>query len=169
MERGAFKCSGRRNCQICPLIREGDTFANANDSRTFKIFSGPFHCNTESVVYMLQCDCCNKKYIGSTKNKFRQRFNVYKSYFRTYARKHNEGSLATGKPVPQASFFSHFFDEQHGGNFSVSIRIIDGADNVYSLRRKELFWQYKLGTFSPAGLNERAADIELDMFACGSA
>ena len=56
-----------------------------------------------------------------------------------------------------------------GGNFSVSIRIIDGADNVYSLRRKELFWQYKLGTFSPAGLNERAADIELDMFACGSA
>ena len=71
--------------------------------------------------------------------------------------------------VPQASFFSHFFDEQHGGNFSVIIRIIDGADNVYSLRRKELFWQYKLGTFSPAGLNERAADIELDMFACGSA
>ena len=118
---------------------------------------------------MLQCDCCDKKYIGSTKNKFRQRFNVYKSYFRTYARKHNESSLATGKPVPQASFFSHFFDEQHGGNFSVSIRIIDGADNVYSLRRKELFWQYKLGTFSLAGLNERAADIELDMFACGSA
>ena len=169
MKRGTFKCNGRRNCQICPLIREGDTFANANDSRTFKIFSGPFHCNTESVVYMLQCDCCNKKYIGSTKNKFRQRFNVYKSYFRTYAREHNEGSLATGKPVPQASFFSHFFDEQHGGNFSVSIRMIDGADNVYSLRRKELFWQYKLGTFSPAGLNERAADIELDMFACGSA
>ena len=116
-----------------------------------KIFSGPLHCNTESVVYMLQCDCCNKKCIGSTKNKFRQRFNVYKSYFRTYARRHNEGSLATGKPVPQASFFSHFFDEQRGGNFSVSIRIIDGADNVYSLRRKELFWQYKLGTFSPAG------------------
>ena len=44
--------------------------------------------------------------------------------------------------------------------------IIIWASDVYSLRRKELFWQYKLGTFAPKGLNERAADIELDMFAC---
>ena len=76
VEKGTLRCKGRKNCQICPLIREGDTFTNANDTRTFKIFSGQYHCNTESVVYMLQCDCCNKKYIGSTKNKFRQRFNV---------------------------------------------------------------------------------------------
>ena len=47
------------------------------------------------------------KYVGSTKTKFRQRFNVYRSYLRTYARKHNENSLDKGKPVPQASFFSH--------------------------------------------------------------
>ena len=67
------------------------------------------------------------------------------------------------------SFFSHFFDEQHGGNFSITIKIIDKAEDVFSLRRKELFWQYKLGTFAPAGLNERAADVELDMFACGVA
>ena len=159
----------KKSCQICPLIREGGTFKDANDSRTFKIFSGPLHCSTESEVYMLQCSCCNKKYVGSTKNKFRQIFNVYKSYFRTYARKHTKGSLGTGKPVPQTSFFSHFFDEQHGGNFSITIKIIDKAEDVFSLRRKELFWQYKLGTFAPAGLNERAADVELDMFACGVA
>ena len=61
------------------------------------------------------------------------------------------------------------FSEGHQGVFSVSIKIIDGASDVYSLRRKELFWQYKLGTFAPKGLNERAADIELDMFACGTA
>ena len=62
-----------------------------------------------------------------------------------------------------------FFSEGHQGVFSVSIKIIDWAADVYSLRRKELFWQYKLGTFAPNGLNERAADIELDMFACGTA
>ena len=49
MERGTFTCNGR-NCQICPLIRERDTFANANDARTFKIFSGPFHCNTDVAM-----------------------------------------------------------------------------------------------------------------------
>ena len=67
------------------------------------------------------------------------------------------------------AFFSHFFEQGHRGELSVKISIIDGAGNVYALRRKELFWQYKLGVFSPKGLNERVADIELDLFACGSA
>ena len=112
---------------------------------------------------------CNKRYLGSTKTTFQQRFNVYKSYIRTYAHKYNEGSLDRGKAVLQASFFGHFLSEGHQGAFSVSIKIIDGASDVYSLRRMELFWHHKLGTFAPNGLNERAADIELDMFSCGTA
>ena len=112
---------------------------------------------------------CNKKYVVSTKTKFRQRFNVYKSYFRTYKQKRLSGTLHTGKPVPQATFFSHFFEQNHRDEFSVKISIIDGAGDVYSLRRKELFRQYTLGLFSPKGLNERVADVELDLFACGGA
>ena len=34
--------------------------------------------------------------------------------------------------------------------------MIDGADNVFSLRRKELFWQYRLGTFLLKDLNQGA-------------
>ena len=166
--KGTFKCSGKR-CQICPIIQEGCSFSNANDSRFFKNFSGAYDCSSTNVVYILQCTCCNKKYVGSTKTKFCQRFNVYKSYFRTYKQKRNAGTLDTGKAVPQASFFSHFFEEGHHGEFSVVISLIDGAQDVYSLRRKELFWQYKLGLFTPNGLNERAADVELDIFACGTA
>ena len=127
-----------------------------------KYFQGPF-----IAIQKVWFICCNvtaamKNILAVPKTSFdKGSMSINRILVRTYARKHNEGNLATGKPVPQASFFSHFFDEQHGGNFLVSIRIINGADNVYSLRRKELFWQYKLGTFSPAGLNERAADIEL--------
>ena len=65
--KGSFKCSGKR-CQICPIIQEGCSFSNANDSRSFKNFSGAYDCNSTNVVYMLQCTCCNKKYVGSTKN-----------------------------------------------------------------------------------------------------
>ena len=140
MEKGTFRCNGRRSCQICPLMKEGDTFQNSDSTRSFKNFSGRFDCNSDHVVYLLQCESCNMKYVGSTKTKFRQRFNVYKSYFRTYARKHNENSLDKGKPVPQASFFSHFFENGHDGNFRVGIKIIDGADDVFSFRRRELFW-----------------------------
>ena len=53
------------------------------------------------------------------------------AYFRTYVRKNNENSLDNGKPVPQASFFSHFFENGHNGNFRVGIKIIDGADDVF--------------------------------------
>ena len=169
LAKGTYRCNGRKSCQICNVITEGDSFENSDENRSFKNFSGRYNCNSENVVYLLQCEVCSKKYVGSTKTKFRQRFNVYKSYFRSYARKHNEGSLDRGKLIPQANFFSHFFEGNHNGKFEVRVKMIDGADNVFSLRRKELFWQYRLGTFLPKGLNERAADVELDMFACGMA
>ena len=169
MAKGTYRCNGRKSCQICNVITEGDSFENSDENRSFKNFSGRYNCNSENLVYLLQCEVCSKKHVGSTKTKFRQRFNVYKSYFRSYARKHNEGSLDRGKLIPRASFFSHFFEGNHNGKFEVRVKMIDGADNVFSLRRKELFWQYRLGPFLPKGLNERAADVELDMFACGMA
>ena len=166
MEKGTHKCNGRR-CQICPMMQEGSIFYNSDDSRFFRNFSGAHDCNLENVVHLLQCTCCNKKYVGSTKTKLRQRFNVHKSYFRTYIQKRLSGNLHTGKPVPPATFFSHFFEQNHRGEFSVKITIIDGEGDVYSLRGKELLRQYKLGLFSPKGLNEMVAEVELDLFACG--
>ena len=44
-----------------------------------------------------------------------------------------------GKLIPQANFLSHFFEGNHNGKFEVRVKMIDGADNVFSLRRKELF------------------------------
>ena len=117
--KGCYKCNGRKSCQICGLIQEGDSFQNSDENRSFTIYSGKYNCNSENVVYLLQCECCHKKYVGSTKTKFRQRFNVYKSYFRSYARKHNEGTLDRGRPIPQANFFSHFFESHHRGKFDV--------------------------------------------------
>ena len=63
--------------------------------------------------------------------------------FRTYKQKRNAGTLDTGKAVPQASSFSHFFEEGHHGEFSVIIRFIDGAQDVYSLRRRIFFGNTK--------------------------
>ena len=79
---------------------------------------------------------------------------------------HTHASI-TGKPVSQARFFSHFCCEQYGGNFTITIKIIDKVEDALSIRRNELFWQYKLGNFAPTGLNERAADFELVIFAFG--
>ena len=80
-----------------------------------------------------------------------------------------KGRWTGGNRFHKRIFLVIFFESHHRGKFDVTIKIIDGAENVFSLRRKELFWQYRLGTFLPRGLNERAADVELDMFACGMA
>ena len=66
-EKGTVRCNGRRSCQICPLMKEGDTFQNSDSTRSFKNFSGKFNCNSDHVVYLLQCESCSKKYVGSTK------------------------------------------------------------------------------------------------------
>ena len=50
--------------------------------------------------------------------------------------------------------FTEALDEPHESNFSLSIKIIDGADYVCSHLRKGLFWQYKLGMLSSVGLSE---------------
>ena len=70
MEKGTSRCNGRKSCQICPIVVEGDTFGNFNESRSFTNFSGPYNCNSQNVVYLLQCNICNKKYVGSTTTSF---------------------------------------------------------------------------------------------------
>ena len=39
------------------------------------------------------------------------------------------------------------------------VTIIDRAENVLELRRRESYWQHKLDTFITNGLNERFVDI----------
>ena len=74
---GATIC-GRKNCTICHILHQGDTFESSNTGKQYKInFS--FNCNSRNVVYLLTCKICEKQYVGSTVTKFRSRFNQYKS------------------------------------------------------------------------------------------
>ena len=94
---------------------------------------------------MVQCKTCNKQYIGST-NDFRSRFNNYKTCYNKYS---------VGKTVPQMSFHSHFGQSNHNGIDDWSFTLIDQARDENQLRKKESFWQEKLETFIPKGLNTK--------------
>ena len=48
----------------------------------------------------------------------------------------------------------------HCGIDDWEITLIDKGRNKQETRKKELFWQYKLDTFVPHGLNERVVDLE---------
>ena len=88
--------------------------------------------------------------MGSTIRLFRSRFNNYESGTRkvskVYPKKCN---------VYQEQFYLHFNSEGHNRMEDWKITISDKAENVLELRRRESYWQHRLDTFIPNGLNER--------------
>ena len=138
-------CGGER-CGVCSFVKRSQTFTDKSGQTSYEIRGDKLHCNSKNVVYKVQCKACFKQYVGSTCTKFRMRFNNYKSCFRKHA---------SGEAVPQMLFHNHFSQLDHNGMNDWSFTLIDQASNVEHLRKKESFWQYKLDTFHPKGLNER--------------
>ena len=139
----------RRNCQVCKYLTGGHTFCNGEGTRTYNLRKGVLDCNSKLVVYKLQCRTCNKQYIGSTITPFRLRFNNYKSHFRSFLK---------GNSVPQAHLFSHFTEAGHNGMDDWEFQLIDRSNHTQQLRKRESYWQFKLNTFRPNGLNERTVN-----------
>ena len=137
------KCGSKR-CGVCHLIKKTKTFSGNN--KQFKIRGGEFDCNSNNVVYMINCKTCSKQYVGSCTTKFRMRVNNYKNCYK----KHQLGQV-----VPQQSFHDHFAEKNHNGIDDWEFVIIDKGSSMESVRKKEANWQNILNTFSPNGLNEK--------------
>ena len=142
---GTSKPCNKTRCQVCKFVKSSEEFGNTDKSQVFRIRCESLNCDSKFVVYMIQCKTCKKQYIGSTSTPFRLRFNNYKAFYK----KHLEGIM-----VPQETFFNHFDQFDHNSIEDWEITLIDKADNIQTLRQKESFWQYKLNSFSPHGLNE---------------
>ena len=58
-------------------------------------------------------------------------------------------------------FHCYFNSEWHNGMEDWKITIIDRAENVLRLRRRERYWQHRLDAFITDGLNERFVGIPI--------
>ena len=124
-----------------------DSFKSKVTGKEYKI-NYSFNCDSSNVVYLLECNVCGVQYVGSTNTPFRLRFNNYKACNRKFSQ---------GSSVPQAEFFRHFSGEGHRGFLQdIRVSIIDRLTG--GNRMRESFWQYKLDSFSPKGLNTRHVD-----------
>ena len=143
-------CTSR--CQICPFIEETKTFQDKDQSKTLDVRKVILNCTTNLVVYLLECKSCYKQYVGSSITPFRDRFNNSKTgatkVSKVYPKKCN---------VYQEQFHRHF----NNGMEDWKITIIDRAENVLGLRRRESYWQHSLNTFIPNGLNEHFVGIPI--------
>ena len=148
-ERGVFKCN-RPRCQIDAVLHLGDKFTNFDGSQTFEI-NHRLSCNSENVIYLLTCNGCGKKYVGSTITAFNLRFNQYKSNINLYGKGR--------RGFKQEKLISHFFTEGHTGSYKdISVQIIDFCDPNKQEERED-FWITTLNTRVPYGLNIRKCDV----------
>ena len=131
-------------CQICNFVVDTNTFISTTTQKKYEIRSEQLNCDSVNVVYLHTCKTCQKQYTGSSVD-FRLRFNNYRSAHRNFKK---------NKKVLQESFHSHFEQPQHNGENDWEVRLIDQAETVEDLRKRESFWQHELKTFQPDGLNE---------------
>ena len=141
-EKGTY-CCGKSRCETCCNIKQTDTFESFVTKEVFKI-NHSFNCDSKCLIYLLSCKVCGIQYTGSTVDKFRLRWNNYKSCQR---------NAANGGTPNQNYFHQHFLSEGHNGLQSdCEIILIDKTDPTDPTRR-EYFWMRKLKTVAPFGLN----------------
>ena len=147
---GSGRCEpcGKKTCLVCDSISTATTFTTEACQETFKIQSGPLTCDSEKVLYLLKCKVCGEvPYVGKAKTKFRYRFNNYKSKHRAF-RKGN-------RKVPQKLFHTNYCLDGHSGIEDWDFVIFEQCKTHAQLKERETFWQHRLKTFYPIGLNEK--------------
>ena len=92
-----------------------------------------------------------EQYTGSAKSKFRSRANKNKSTHRKFVTK----EAVSKQALKQKHFHEHYCSDKHNGIEDWVITLIDSANTLTELRRKELYLMYKLKTYAPYGLDER--------------
>ena len=86
------------------------------------------------AVYLIECEICGEQYTGSTKAKFRSRANNYKSTQRKFVNK----EAVPKQALKQKHFHEHYGLDRHNGIQDWVITLIDSADTLKELRKKEL-------------------------------
>ena len=74
--RGMKRCS--KSCSTCPYIKEGDEI-KVNHQSSWKIMKR-VTCESYNIIYILDCENCGKKYIGSTTRQLKHRVAEHKGY-----------------------------------------------------------------------------------------
>ena len=147
--RGCEAC-GKPKCSWCKGINKTTTFTSSNNNKTFKIFHS-VNCQSSWVIYIIECNICNLQYIGKSETAFNLRLNNHRNHIK--------------KGISSCELTEHFLHNKRTHNFdnNVIITIIEQIrkDNISNeqkkdlLRHREIFWQKKLNSMQPNGLNKR--------------
>ena len=144
---GSHPCN--KPCVYCNILRktESNEFKSNSNGQTFNIRQN-INCQSENVVYLIWCEECKLQGVGRTL-KMSKRLSNYYSHIKQKRR--------------TCSSVNHFIDK-HVNNWKDVLRIMgivkltnpprDKEERKFRLLQFEGYWQVKLGTVHPHGLND---------------
>ena len=131
------KCAQIR-CKACHVLTECSNFKSSAYNSVYPLLNN-FTCTTRNIIYVITCTKCFIQYVGETNNSARERISGHRS------------CIKLNKPTPIGI---HFNSTDHSIlDFSFTPIEQLTTDNVNNRRTRESFWQFKLGTVFPKGLN----------------
>ena len=138
---GFFKCCVSTKCHTCKFHgKDTKVFKSSVTGNSFDI-RDKLSCKSENVIYLITCRICDIQYVGETSRELRKRLTDHRSAVKTH------------KFTPISLHFNSrghsIFDIQ-----AIAIeKIKEGPIADISRKQREAFWQNKLGTKFPQGLN----------------
>lgn len=139
---GFTKCNSNK-CLTCKYhSNDKDYFKSTNYSSTFKI-KQTVNCGSKNIIYLITCKKCNLQYVGETSRTLRDRTTDHRS------------NISTHKKTPIGLHFNSDNHTYRDLEITAIEKIPDGDQkHIVTIRKqREEFWQIKLGTKFPAGLN----------------
>lgn len=139
---GSFPCQEKK-CKTCQINPPSETFTSSSTGKEYKII-GHHTCNSENLIYQIECNLCQAQYVGLTTETLRKRMNGHRHDVKTHRL----------KPVAQHA-------EQHNMDFNEcfttkALRSFPKETcNSSELRRWELAYQYITDSRNPPNLNLR--------------
>jgi hypothetical protein len=139
------KCKSK-SCRYCPKLDTSGQIKGVTSDHLYQTRTN-ITCNSNNLIYCIQCKRCHILYVGQTKNSIKERF---KSHFYSITHPHNVDTTV-GR---------HFSSLPHQGIEDTNITVLEfilAPPNTKAAQRlrdeKEKIWIHRLSTIAPQGLN----------------
>ena len=138
---GFQQCQSAR-CYACKLHCSSSASFDSSTRNCSHIIKDSMSCRSANIVYLITCRKCRIQYVGETSRTLAERLTDHRS------------NIKHRKNTPIAI---HFNSANHSAADlrAVAIEQIRDSERTLTVRRqREQYWQNKLGTKHPQGLNE---------------
>lgn len=143
LTKGIFRC-GKARCLCCREIAHKEkTFVSTQTGESFNV-DFRLSCQSAYVIYLVQC-ICGKQYIGRTTQKLHMRINKHRANIKKKFQLHGLSRHCAALHADCNNPYK-VYPIDH-----IKINI---HDRFEQLKKREVFWMYRLKTLQPMGLNE---------------